>query len=1062
MAENHLIIGLGGTGGSIVCEMRKRIYEEFRDKTPQQVNIEYLYVDSSPADLDNSSKWKTMGGSVHLLEAQKVSIHGVSSIVLNNLPKYPGVQSFISESDRELLDDISSLISDGIGGQRRRLGRLLFANNLSGPHDKSFITRLRQSVQNLVDKSQKNVVTFHICAGLAGGTGSGSIIDAITQIRKEFAPQVGIGDAYKLNLYCYVPEIVIANTRYDAGYYQSNGYAALSELNAISVGVYKPHDVTGLSKNPDGTVKRLLQNCDAFESAYLFSNINEANRQLKLGTELSAAVADFLFQKIVAANMVTGGQMERLKKCENSGTQPERDGAGNPVHGRRFLSFGIKRIEYPETEVEEYVTYNFAKQAARQLQFNKWHEGIGFGECTSEEVGLGFKSDIQDKKTKEGLLLSDSHLTLSTPIVDRADTKKWKEIESGWESSTQFFADDVQREKDKKKSWFRMFTELCENQYNTGYRGQGVIEFYKLQRSEKKGYAAYIRRHIENKLFGEWHSGVKSILEVEKFVSLLIADCDERIPKFDNKITICKEDAQNELLKINSCNKDWNNIGWLKDTFGNAPVKVLSAYKTAKCNLYTAQTRIEGYLFAKELLQAIKEELLQLLNHATIFHSLLTEMLKHVEEQAEAKCKPQTAGKADEDKIVKKYDPDLVRDITRRFVADENEQKNNASQIRNELISQLSDASKHNFGSLIEKFDLTAMEDLFIEKCLNNATRLMEDLATADATQRMIGVNILEKIKQEYNTDERLESFIRNIVQSAQCYLQFNPDEISTGESTHMNRIVQLCLPEYNDQSNFRQKFIEKVKLISSGFKEEEDLSVNYKSNQIVVVTAASGFPLRFVANVANLKKFPPTPSRGLKCKLNMLENLSKYKIVLGSQSPRRKELLAGLDIPFEVKPMPDVDENYPSSLWKEEIPVYIAKQKAEAYKPAMGDDTLLITADTIVWLDGKVYGKPTDEADAKTILRALSGKTHEVITGVCLTTQEKQQAFYAVSSVKFAELDDEEIDYYIQKYRPYDKAGSYGVQEWIGYIGVESLKGSFYNVMGLPVRMLFKYLKDW
>ncbi|GHV12105.1 Maf-like protein [Bacteroidia bacterium] len=194
-----------------------------------------------------------------------------------------------------------------------------------------------------------------------------------------------------------------------------------------------------------------------------------------------------------------------------------------------------------------------------------------------------------------------------------------------------------------------------------------------------------------------------------------------------------------------------------------------------------------------------------------------------------------------------------------------------------------------------------------------------------------------------------------------------------------------------------------------------------------------------------------------------MLENLSKYKIILGSQSPRRKELLAGLDIPFEVKPMPDVDENYPSTLWKEEIPVYIARQKADAYKTQINNiPTLLITADTIVWLDGKVYGKPKDEADAKAILRALSGKTHEVITGVCLTSQEKQQAFYAVSSVKFAELDDEEIDYYIQKYRPYDKAGSYGVQEWIGYIGVESLNGSFYNVMGLPVRMLYKYLKDW
>ncbi|MDR1682177.1 MAG: Maf-like protein [Candidatus Symbiothrix sp.] len=193
-----------------------------------------------------------------------------------------------------------------------------------------------------------------------------------------------------------------------------------------------------------------------------------------------------------------------------------------------------------------------------------------------------------------------------------------------------------------------------------------------------------------------------------------------------------------------------------------------------------------------------------------------------------------------------------------------------------------------------------------------------------------------------------------------------------------------------------------------------------------------------------------------------MLENLSRYKIVLGSQSPRREELLSGLDIPFEVKTMPDIEESYPPSLWKEEIPVYIACKKATAFQALMNDDVFLITADTIVWQSDKVYGKPQDEEDAKAMLRFLSGKTHEVITGVCLTTKERQQSFYAVSEVKFATLDEQEIDYYIRKYRPYDKAGAYGVQEWIGYIGVESLSGSFYNIMGLPMRLLYKYLKEW
>jgi septum formation protein len=193
-----------------------------------------------------------------------------------------------------------------------------------------------------------------------------------------------------------------------------------------------------------------------------------------------------------------------------------------------------------------------------------------------------------------------------------------------------------------------------------------------------------------------------------------------------------------------------------------------------------------------------------------------------------------------------------------------------------------------------------------------------------------------------------------------------------------------------------------------------------------------------------------------------MLENLAKYKIVLASNSPRRKELLSGLDLVYEVKTLPYIEEIYPDNLWKEEIPVYLARLKADSYKSQMEAETLLITADTIVWLNGKVYGKPLNETDAKKMLLALSGKPHEVITGVCLTSREKQMLFYAVSQVKFASLDENEINYYVEKYKPYDKAGAYGVQEWIGYIGVESLSGSFYNVMGLPVRMLYGYLKEW
>ena len=179
-----------------------------------------------------------------------------------------------------------------------------------------------------------------------------------------------------------------------------------------------------------------------------------------------------------------------------------------------------------------------------------------------------------------------------------------------------------------------------------------------------------------------------------------------------------------------------------------------------------------------------------------------------------------------------------------------------------------------------------------------------------------------------------------------------------------------------------------------------------------------------------------------------MLGNLDKYQIILASNSPRRKELMSGLGVDYVVRTLPDVDESYPADLAGAAIPEYISREKADAYRSIMQPGELLITADTIVWLDGKVLGKPEGREGAGGV------------TGVCLTTTEWQKSFTAASDVEFDVLSEEEIRYYVDKYQPMDKAGAYGVQEWIGYIGVKSISGSFYNIMGLPIQKLYGELK--
>jgi len=190
------------------------------------------------------------------------------------------------------------------------------------------------------------------------------------------------------------------------------------------------------------------------------------------------------------------------------------------------------------------------------------------------------------------------------------------------------------------------------------------------------------------------------------------------------------------------------------------------------------------------------------------------------------------------------------------------------------------------------------------------------------------------------------------------------------------------------------------------------------------------------------------------------IDQLAYYNIILASNSPRRQELLRGLDVRFEVRTTAGIDESYPDDLMGEQIPLYIAEKKAEAFEKTLNKNDILITADTVVLIDGVVYGKPTSKENARMMLQNLSEKTHQVITGVCLSTQYRRVTFSATTEVRFSYLSDEEIDYYLDLYRPYDKAGSYGVQEWIGYVAVESINGSFYNVMGLPVHRLYEELK--
>ena len=862
---NHLVIGLGGTGGSVLRSLRKRIYEEFRSNEPEGgANIEYLYVDSSLSDLNNEEDWQTLGASVQLSPAQRLSINGIGAGVLGNLDQYPGINSFINKKDEaKLSEGIGAIISEGIGGQRRRFGRMLIANNMCGLPQDTFIGQVHSRVRALKEREDVDDVTFHICAGLGGGTGSGSIVDAVTQIRNEFQRTGDDRSKFKIQLYLYVPEKIIQIPGGEASnrYYQPNGYAALLELNAMSVGRYYPTDVKGTT-DEYGQVNRLLKGQDAFDMAYLYTNVNENGKEVNLHKVLPNIVGDFLFQKIVASAMKDGGRMARLVSNENNGLLPEENESQEPVHSRRFMTFGVKRIEYPETEVVEYGAYNFARQSSMQMLYGLWDETRGFIECTEDMVGKNYPQLVTDPAELESNLLSDDYLTLSKPLpsIEKFVTN-WKPIVQGWEFYTDRYKQDVQAEC-QKKEWYEEFNGLCNKFFDSMYRGVGVKKFYFDSESQLTGYAEEIVRRIENNLFNNWKNGSMSIIEVHKYLNVLIAKCGERVEDYKAKITkrtsYLNEDLADDLENIR---RDWNNIGWLRDAITNASTKTFGRFVDAKREQLTLETTVVAYNFAAKLLSEVANMLTLLnVNSVEAFIKLLSDFAVSMNKQAEDKCKLSDIDTADmKSEVVKEYDPKLVRETVYGFLKIKETQKSYSDSLRASII-EAAGTINNGFNDLAKKINLSTLQKITLKSCMENARKEMENYSLKHANQRLVNVNILDKLRNsDCSTEDKRKQFIREIYGAAQSFLTFNGSEEGKGSpetAANHSKMIQISLPMYEEDPAFRDEFIKEFG--ESGkipFDKDYDVSENFKTNQIVVVTAHSGFPLRYVDNVRVLKE---------------------------------------------------------------------------------------------------------------------------------------------------------------------------------------------------------------
>ena len=836
---NHMIIGLGGTGGNIIKSFRKRIYEEFRTNAVNEklsdLHISYLWVDSSTKDLEEKQSWQTLGKNVALNEGDKVKINAAASTILDKIDSYPGINAWIG--DKKVWGNIIGGITDEAGGQRRRLGRLLFAWNIS-----EFMARLKLHVNRLQEEGHLSEVVFHICAGLAGGTGSGCIIDVISQIRSIYTD-------CKIILYLKLPETGTeppANWASKLGYYRPNGYAALLELNALSVKAYCPYDLQG-RKDSEDQVMRLLKDrgIDAFDSAYVYSNVNMNNNVLGVANgKLFDVVADFLFHKIVASRLVGSTTIQCVEQNENGTSAPE-DGK----RSKRFVSFGIGRIEYPEQEIREYIRYNFEQQALLQFKYNSWSDDFGFMVKPEEQIGTGYSSELRDDSNGKfpRWKLDDKHLTLSKKIIDdKDDTRnRWFEFDEDWKRISDFIK--IVKEKDKSQ-WINELDRLCRERYEETFRNVGVQRFFRNQREESAGYASYIRGLVERDLFEEWENGTKSIVEIEKYLNILIDVNDTRIDRFGTVLQDKRKSRNDVDSKINDNKDAWNKASNFSKLLGKRE-RILNE----RCDLlkvkYALMTEEEGYEYASNLLRQVNMQLMNLRDIVSSIKRLINDSLERIEVDINSRCRTDDNGMTD---VVtfKMYDPVQVRDNTKNIMKDSRTNKDNVLNVRRRLIAEIHNDTP-DFFLFKERFNMSAFRNVFEAVCEESALNVMDKVQQDNRSGK---VNILQRISVEYGHDEtKLGDFIKNKLSLAAVLIQNNTEEINAGTlGDRMTISYAMFVPEYENSTNFRQTFINKVKHTIGS---EITILPNYKSNEIVIFSIVSGFPLRYLENTKVLSR---------------------------------------------------------------------------------------------------------------------------------------------------------------------------------------------------------------
>lgn len=843
---NHILIGIGGTGGKVLKAFRKRLWEEFpKSEDRRKLPIGFVYVDSTDEMMKpGDPSWKVFGQSAQFEESEFVNIKTTDlGMILNNPDAFPGLKNIVKNGEmmRKTLGEVGAA-----AGQKRRAGRILFASNIS-----KYLSAVRTQYEKVAAASgTKKFCHIHIFAGLAGGTGSGSIIDAVAQLRADASFN---GDNVEITVYAMVPELDIP-AGCQAGRYHQNGYAALCELSALNIGQYLPCDV----KTGEEHV-RLNTISNRQFGLVVYSNVNEngatANSFKELPKLLSDTVYHSIFMRLI--NGVTDDFIRGLS-CENipdfcveysttsKGTDKER------ARTKAVSSFGIKRIIYPEQRVVEHISYTLADSVFNQMAYNNFKDDVGFTEEPQKKDYEGLY--IKEEKNLRDWMLHDSFLMLNERILE--SDKKFEKIDEFWKNQSGFYSFDDAKNADSVPIHYLEQFMLETYQKSFRIHKQGVEEYYADKGKDEvlKAQSEFIVESIEQSLYTQWYEGRLSLTDLLKISDAILAYIRNRRNKIqgdiqasDEKITaFTKEAADNEYFATH--------LSLVQKATGK-PKECYTDHQAILTDLYTEKTNRVAYEFAARLLSKLQVKFEDFHNQVQSFVGALSLCMDEAAKRIADRNQQQGSLKDMKQAIIEVREDAKVNAFEKSLLLNRNTMETLSSTLRHELVGNKTYA---HFDELTKGLSIEKAFEV-VDNVMGQKVREIHEVECT--REKLIGINILQQLQKVLITDDDVKAFAKDAVEKSGVFillddtqlqktLNNNPNPVAQPESMNRKTIL-VTMPNYDGDDTLKE-FAKKLEYaFKSAFGNATPGStINFNmsdetKNEIIIAAVKYCFPLR-------------------------------------------------------------------------------------------------------------------------------------------------------------------------------------------------------------------------